>query len=65
METRVPAGVFGEMVAPHEALVTEGAVEALLAGVSAVVTGQLIRTGEFLTTAGPGAFKRTLSGVNP
>lgn len=58
-------GMFGEMVAPHEALVAEGAVETLLPSVSAVVPGKFIRTGELLPTAGPGAFKRTLTCVNP
>lgn len=65
MEACMPAGVFGEVVTSHEALVTEWTVEALLAGVSAVVTGQFIGTGEFLTTAGPSAFKRALTGMNP
>lgn len=64
METCMSAGVFGEVVTPHEALITEGAVETLLTSVSAVVSSQLIGAGELLTTAGPGAFKWTLTGVN-
>lgn len=64
MEACMSAGVFGEVVTPHEALVTEGAVETLLASVGPVVTGQLVGAGEFLATAGPGAFKGTLTGVN-
>lgn len=42
MEGGVPAGVLGQVVAPHEALVTQGAAEALLTCVCAVVTRQLI-----------------------
>lgn len=37
VEVCVSAGVFRQVVAPHEALVTQGAVEALLARVRAVV----------------------------
>lgn len=42
MEACVSPGMFSQMVAPHEALVTHWTVEALLARVCAVVTGQLI-----------------------
>lgn len=42
MEARVSPGVFSQMVAPHEALITQRAVEALLARVRAVVTRQLV-----------------------
>lgn len=42
MEARVSPGVFGQVVAPHKALVTQWAVEALLARVCAVVTRQLV-----------------------
>lgn len=65
MEARVPPGVFGQMVAPHEALVAHGTVEALLAGVRAVVTRQLVRPRELLAALWPGALKRSLTGVDP
>lgn len=42
MEACVSPSVFSQMVAPHEALVTQWTVEALLACVCAVVTCQLI-----------------------
>lgn len=42
VEARVPPGVFSQVVAPHEALVTQWTVEALLARVRAVVTCQLV-----------------------
>lgn len=42
MEACVPAGVFSQVVAPHEALVTHWAVEALLTRVRAIVTRQLV-----------------------
>lgn len=42
LEARVPPGVFSQVVAPHEALVAQRAVEALLARVRAVVAGQLV-----------------------
>lgn len=65
VEACVPAGVLGQVVTPHEALVAQRAVEALLAGVGAVVAGQLVGARELLPTAGPSAFKWTLAGVNP
>lgn len=42
VEACVSPGVFSQVVAPHEALVTHGTVEALLARVCAVVTRQLV-----------------------
>jgi len=50
MEACVPPGVFGQVVAPDEALVTHRTDEALLAGVRAEVTRQLVRSGELLST---------------
>lgn len=61
MEPRVPPGVFRQVVAPHEALVAQRAVEALLARVRAVVARQLVRPGELLAAVGPG----TLEGALP
>lgn len=65
MEACVSPGVFSQVVAPHEALVTQWTVEALLARVRAVVARQLIGTRELLATVGPGALERTLTGVDP
>lgn len=42
MEAGVPPGVLSQVVAPHEALLAHGAVEALLARVRAVVARQLV-----------------------
>lgn len=42
MEACVSPGMFSQVVAPHEALVTQRAVEALLPRVCAVVTRQLV-----------------------
>lgn len=42
MEALMSPGVFSQVVAPHEALVTQRAVEALLASVRAVVARQLV-----------------------
>lgn len=42
VEACVSPGMFSQVVAPHEALVTQWTVEALLARVRAVVTRQLI-----------------------
>lgn len=42
METCVSPGMFGQVVAPHEALVAHRTVEALLARVRAVVARQLV-----------------------
>lgn len=61
MEAVVPPGVFGQMVAPHEALVAHWTVEALLARVRAVVTGQLVRSGELLATVRPRALEGALT----
>lgn len=61
LEARVPPGVFSQVVAPHEALVAQRAVEALLTRVRAVVTGQLVWPGELLAAVGPGTLEGTLS----
>lgn len=61
VEAVVAAGVFAQVVAPHEALGAERAGEALLAGVCAEVAGQLIRAGELLGAVGPGALERPLT----
>lgn len=61
VEAGVPAGVLRQVVAPHEALVAHGAVEALLARVRAVVARQLVGAGELLATVGPGALEGPLT----
>lgn len=65
METCVSPGVFGQVVAPHEALFTQRTVEALLARVRAVVARQLVRSGKLFTAVCPGAFEGTFPGVDP
>lgn len=42
MEACVSPGMFGQVVAPDEALFTHRTVEALLAGVRAVVARELV-----------------------
>lgn len=42
VELGVAAGVLGEVVAPHEALLTQGAAELLLPSVGPVVAGQFV-----------------------
>lgn len=57
--------MFGQVVAPHEALVTHWAVEALLARVCAVVARQLVGPGELLATVWPGTLKGAFTGMDP
>lgn len=54
-EVGVAAGMFDQVVAAHETLVTKRAGEALLPSVRALVSRQLIRACELLLAAGPGA----------
>lgn len=61
LEAGMAPGVLRQVVAPHEALVAQRAVEALLARVRAVVAGQLVRPGELLAAVGPGALEGPLS----
>lgn len=61
MEARVPPCVFSQVVAPHEALVAHGTVEALLARVCAVVTRQLVRARELLAAVWPGTLEGALT----
>lgn len=49
------AGVLDQVVAAHEALVAQRALEALLSRVSAGVAGQLVGAGKLLLAVGPGA----------
>ncbi len=57
----MPAGMLDEVVTAHEALVTEWAQEAFLAGVGTQVSGQLVGTGELLFAVRPGARKGPLT----
>lgn len=61
LEVRVAAGVLHQVVAAHEALVAQRALELLLARVGAVVASQLIGAGELLTAVRPGAWERPFS----
>lgn len=65
MKAWMSPGVFLQVVAPHEALVTHGTVEALFACVRAIVTGELVRSGELLAAACPGTLKGALTGMDP
>lgn len=49
----VTAGVFGQVVAAHEAAPTHTTHKLLFTGVSPAVAGELIRTGKLLLTAVP------------
>lgn len=55
------ARVLHQVVAAHEALVTEWATKLFLACVGAVMTGQLIGAGKLLTAVWPGTWKRPLT----
>lgn len=61
LEVRVAAGVFHQVVAAHEALVAQRALELLLARVGAVVASQLIGAGKLLTAVRPGTRERPFS----
>lgn len=54
-------GVFHQVVATHEALVTKWAPEFLLTRVGAVVASQLVGAGELLAAVGPGTWERPFS----
>lgn len=61
LEFRVTAGVLDQVVAAHEALITQWAQEAFLPCVGAGVAGELIRAGKFLLTVRPGAREGSLT----
>lgn len=50
-------GMLGEVVAPHESLLTQWAAELLLASVGPVVAGQLVGARELFETVWPRAGK--------
>lgn len=64
MEACVSSGMFGQVVTPDEALVTQWTVEALLARVCAVVTRQLVWSRELFAAVWPGALERALTWGN-
>lgn len=64
VEACVSPGVFSQVVAPHEALVTHWTVEPLFTRVCAVVTRQLVWTGELLATVRPGTLEGPLTWGN-
>lgn len=64
LKFRMPLGVLGEMIAAHEAFFAVRASKVLLARVSAIVAGQLIRSREALPTTGPITSERSLTCVD-
>lgn len=61
MEVGVAASVLRQVVAPHEALLTDGAAELLLARVRAIVPRQLVRARKLLVALLPAAGERPLT----
>lgn len=61
VEFGVAAGMLGQVVAPHEALLAEGTAELLLTSVGSVVPRQLVRAGELLKAVGPRAGEWSLT----
>lgn len=55
LEVRMTAGVLDQVVASHEALIAQGAQEALFPRVGAGVARELIWAGKLLLTVGPAA----------
>lgn len=63
MEVGVAACVLRQVVAPHEALLADGAAELLLARVRAIVSGQLVGARELLVALLPAAGEGPLTWV--
>ena len=61
----VTPGMLGEMVTPHESLLTQWATELLFPSVGPVVAGQLIRPGKPPVAALPGALVGLLARMSP
>lgn len=57
MELGVTPGMLGEMITPHESLLTQRAAELLFSSVGPVVAGQLIRARELFKAVWPRAGK--------
>lgn len=61
LEVRVTASVLDQVIAAHEALFAQRALEALLPRVGAGVAGELIGASKLLLAVGPGARERPLT----
>lgn len=61
VEFGVAAGMLGEVVAPHEPLLAEGAPELLLTSVGSVVPCELVRAGELFKAVRPRAGEWSLT----
>lgn len=61
LEVRVTASVLDQVIAAHEALLAQRALEALLPRVGAGVAGELVGASELLLAVGPGARERPLT----
>lgn len=55
LEVRMTAGMLDQVVAAHEALITQWTQEAFFSRVGAGVAGELIGAGKLLLAVGPGA----------
>lgn len=61
----VSLDVLGEMIRSHESSLTDGTDELLFTGVSALVAGQLVGSGESTAAVRPLADERPFTGVDP
>lgn len=61
LEVGMTAGVLDQVVAAHEALVAQRALEAFFPCVGASVAGELIGAGKLLHTVRPDARERSLT----
>lgn len=61
VEFGVAAGVLGQMVAPHESLLAQGAPELFLTSVGSVVPRELVRAGELFKAVRPRAGEWSLT----
>lgn len=60
-EVRMPPGVLGQVIRPHEALAAQGAGKLLLSGVRAEVARQLVGASKPLAALAPCAWEGALS----
>lgn len=65
LEVRMTAGMLDQVVAAHEALITQWTQEAFFSRVGAGVAGELIGAGKLLLAVGPGAREGPLTCVCP
>lgn len=61
VEFGVAAGVLGQVVAPHESLLAQGAPELFLTSVGSVVPRELVRAGELFKAVRPRAGEWSLT----